>query len=90
MISLTKNLATIAMAASLAGCATVDFDLPKESSVMLQPADTAETWLGKELSNVADAHPEGESGFLPISDGIEALSVRLLMAERAERSIDAQ
>ncbi len=90
MLSITKNLAAIAMAASLVGCATIDFDHPKESSVMLQPADTADTWLGKELSNVADAHPEGESGFLPISDGIEALSVRLLMAERAEKSIDAQ
>ncbi len=78
------------MAASLLGCATIDFDHPKETSVALQPAATADTYLGGQLNDLADAHPVGESGFLPISDGIEALSIRLLMAERAERSIDAQ
>ena len=90
MISLTKNLAVITMAASLLGCATVDFDYPKETSVALQPAATADTYLGTQIGKLADAYPEGESGFLPIGDGIDALSTRLLMAERAERSIDAQ
>ncbi|MFL2547511.1 MAG: phospholipase D family protein [Candidatus Rariloculaceae bacterium] len=34
-------------------------------------------------------HP-GESGFLLLGDGIEALATRLLMAERAELTLDAQ
>ena len=90
IISLTRNIVIITIAASLVGCATIDFEHPKETSVAPQPAATADTYLGSQLSNLADAHPVGESGFLPIRDGIEALSVRLLMAERAARSIDAQ
>ncbi len=35
------------------------------------------------------AHPD-EAGFLPLVEGVEALAIRLLLAERAERSIDAQ
>ena len=90
MILRIKNQAVIALVASLLGCATVDFDYPKEQSLALDPAETADTVLGRSLTGLADEHAEGESGFLPISDGIEALSVRLLMAEGAERSIDAQ
>jgi putative cardiolipin synthase len=89
-LRLLKNLVAITAAASLLGCATVDFDSPKRESVALQPAETADTYLGKQLSELANAHAEGESGFLSIGDGIDALSIRLLMAERAERSIDAQ
>jgi len=72
------------------GCATVDFDYPKEESVALKSTETAETYLGKQLDGLVNEHPEGESGFVPVADGIDALSVRLLMAERAERTIDAQ
>ena len=61
--------------------------MPK--TVSTAPTDTADTYLGKQLAGIADEHPD-QSGFYPLSDGIDALSVRLLMAERAERSIDAQ
>ena len=74
---------------ALTGCATVDFDYPKEESVALERADTADTYLGKQLAGLAAEHPD-QAGFYALSDGIDALSVRLLMAERAERSIDAQ
>ena len=72
----------------LAGCASVDFDYPKpESSVMV---DTADTYLGRQLTDVVAAQPEGYSGFVPVGDGIDALAIRLLLAERAEMTIDAQ
>ena len=90
MIARIRNLVVFTLAASLLGCATVDFDYPKMESLAFPPADTADTYLGKQIAGLADAHAEGESGFLPIQDGIDALSVRLLMAERAERTIDAQ
>ena len=38
---------------------------------------------------MADKHP-GESGFYPLSWGVDALAARLVLAERAELSIDAQ
>ena len=74
--------------AVLSGCASVDFDRPKTVSTALQ--DTDDTYLGRGLQGEVEARPSGQSGFLPLNDGIDALSVRLLMAERAERSIDAQ
>jgi putative cardiolipin synthase len=79
---------TASVLALAGGCASVDFDYPKPQSVALQ--DTGGTYLGRQLEGVAAAHPEGQSGFFPLSDGIDALAVRLLMAEEAERSIDAQ
>ena len=38
---------------------------------------------------MADKHP-GESGFYPLSWGVDALAARLVLAEHAELSIDAQ
>ena len=72
----------------MGGCATVDFDAAKSESSAL--SDTQGTYLGKQFSTVSEGHPEGYSGFLPVANGIEALSIRLLLAERAEKSIDAQ
>ena len=74
----------------LAGCATVDFDYPKQESIAMENTGTADTYLGKQLHNLKDEHPEGESGFVPLADGIDALAVRLLLARRAEKTIDAQ
>jgi putative cardiolipin synthase len=88
--SILRHLIAITMVTSLLGCATVDFDYPKQESVALQSTDTADTYLGKQLHELADSHPEGESGFLPLPDGIDALAIRLLLAKRAERTIDAQ
>ncbi len=52
-------------------------------------AQTADTRLGRALGNIADTHP-GKSGFLLVPDGVDALAIRLLLADRAERSIDTQ
>ena len=71
----------------LCGCATVDFDYPKPESHVVM--DTEDTFLGQRLAGLADQHP-GESGFFPLGNGIDALAARLLLARRAERSIDAQ
>ncbi len=73
--------------ALLYGCASVNFDYPK--TVSTAPSDTVDTYFGKQLAGLAEEHPD-QAGFYPLVDGIDAFSVRLLMAERAERSIDAQ
>ncbi len=69
------------------GCASVDFDYPKPASNAF--TDTGDTYLGKQLVGLAEQHP-GEAGFYPLSNGIDALAARLLLAERAERTLDAQ
>ena len=74
--------------AMLAGCASIDFDYPRVESTLF--ADTADTALGAKFALSSAAKPAGESGFYPLHDGIDALTARLLLAERAERSIDTQ
>ena len=77
-------MATISI---LSGCATIDFDAPKTASTVL--SDTSETYLARQFSGLAEANP-GKAGFVPLLNGIDALAARLLLAARAERSIDAQ
>ena len=75
---------------ALAACASIDLEYPRTESFALPPTETADTRLGTALQHVAGSYPRGQSGFYLLSDGIEALAARLVMAENAERSIDAQ
>jgi putative cardiolipin synthase len=81
------QLAFVTIVATFTGCASVNFDYPKTVSRALQ--DTQDTYLGQQVADAVAAHP-GQSGFYPIWDGIDSLALRLLMAERAEKTIDAQ
>jgi putative cardiolipin synthase len=87
MTTIFRRYWLVAMITVLQGCASVDFDYPKPESTA--PTDTADTYLGMQLAGLADQHT-GMSAFLPLPDGIDALAARLLLAARAERTIDAQ
>ncbi|MGI9232900.1 MAG: phospholipase D family protein [Woeseiaceae bacterium] len=69
------------------GCATVALDKPK--SVTTHLTDTAQTTLG-EWANQHFISGGDISGFYPIAEGLDAMAVRLGLAERAEKSIDLQ
>ena len=71
----------------MAGCATVFFEQPKPYSTVI--TDTGDTVLGKYAAKLARQYP-GKSGFYPLDQGMDALGVRLRLAERAEKSIDLQ
>ncbi len=88
MHALLKRIFLITALAVLSGCASVDFDSPKTVSTAFH--DTDDTYLGRGLEGEVEAHSAGQSGFLPLNDGIDALAIRLLLAGGAERSIDAQ
>lgn len=88
MMKKLRLIGFIAVYCALAACASIDFDYPKEDSRAF--TDTDNTHFGKMSAVLVAAHPSGESGFYPMNDAIDALATRLLMAERAERSIDAQ
>ena len=83
-----KHLCAIATLAVLTGCASVDFDHPKTESHVV--TETADTYLAREIAQTVQSQPDGYSGFIPLADGIDALAARLLLAERAEKTIDAQ
>ena len=83
-----RLLACIASAALFSACASIDFDYPRSESYVL--ANTADTFLAKEAAEASAGRPPDQSGFHPLSSGIDALAARLLLARRAERSIDVQ
>jgi cardiolipin synthase C len=87
MMILLRLWFLLAAFAMLGGCATIDFDRPKTATAAFN--DTDDTYLGRSTAGLSEAHP-GQAGFYPVIDSIDALAVRLLMAKRAERSIDAQ
>ena len=84
----SRVLVGIASAVLLSACASIDFDYPRTTSTAY--TDTDDTRLARALvDDVADKAAD-QAGFYPMSDGIDALAIRLLLAERAERSIDTQ
>jgi len=82
-----RSMGAALIALFVAGCATAPLDFPKDYSEALQ--DTGETHLGREIAKWTAVHP-GKSGFYPLLSGIDALGARLVLIDRAERSIDAQ
>lgn len=89
LVSMFRKLVLTIAFGILGACATTaPTDYPKTPSVALQ--DTQDTALGKRVIELAADRPTGESGFYVLRDGVDALAARLLLANRAERSIDAQ
>ena len=86
-IRVFRILLLLLSAAAFSGCATVSFNEPKPYSETI--TDTADTRLGKGVSQWTDTHG-GLSGFYPLTQGMDALGVRLRLAEIAEKSIDLQ
>ena len=72
----------------LAGCATINYDYPRQEAYFL--ADTATTRLGDAIEPLVAKHSPEQSGFYPIDDGINALAARLLLSKYADKSIDVQ
>ena len=74
----------------LSACASIDFDYPRTASSAIPETDTTDTRLGTYVTPLVASAGPGKSAFYPMGDGIDALSMRLLLADRAERTIDAQ
>jgi putative cardiolipin synthase len=72
----------------LGGCAT----LPDNSdrTVSQHYTNTDDTLLSKLVVDKSSEHSEGESGYLLLPDGLDAFVARAVLAQLAERSIDAQ
>ena len=77
-----------ALLVALTGCASIDFNYPKTPSSAA--TDTDDTHYGSIVAQTSASKPPEQSGFYPLEDGIDALTARLLLADRAERSIDTQ
>ena len=71
----------------LGACASLPTDYEKEPSSAIR--DTGNALLAQKSQPLVAAHP-GESGFYMLSDGIEAMAARLLLAQKSEVAIDVQ
>ena len=71
----------------LGGCASLPTGYERSETRALQ--DTAGTPLGVAARDALQAHP-GLSGCRPLPSGVDALVVRMALAEMAQRSLDVQ
>ena len=71
----------------LSACSTIPHDYPRQASFAIK--DTQGTELGKAILADIKAH-KGQSGFMPLSEGVDALAARLGLAEYAEKTLDVQ
>ncbi|WP_172331017.1 phospholipase D family protein [Mangrovicoccus sp. HB161399] len=79
--------AALAAAMLLAACASWPEDYPRTETHALPYVST--TFLARQAQKLGDPG-DGRSGIRLVSDGPESLALRLILADRAERSIDAQ
>jgi len=84
---LFRILILILFTVTFTGCATVSFEGPKPYSKTI--IDTTDTRLGKDVSQWIQTHGV-LSGFYPLYQGMDALGVRLRLAEEADKGLDLQ
>jgi putative cardiolipin synthase len=82
-----RSLPAVALLALLPGCATVGSNVPPEPSFAIQRPET--TRLGMAFAQNQERHP-GQSGFVILDYGLEALLARVETAGSADMTIDAQ
>jgi len=83
----TAVFTCLIVAVVFSGCASAPIDYPKTPSSAL--IDTDDAALANFSISWRAADPE-RNGFYPLSQGMDAFGARLLLMDRAERSIDAQ
>jgi putative cardiolipin synthase len=86
-IRLSRIFILLLIIAILTCCSTINFNAPKTSSETI--TDVEDTQLYKDVSQWVDTHND-LSGFYPLYNGMDALGVRLRLAEIAEKSLDLQ
>lgn len=82
-----KRYLVVLLFAFLGGCASMPTDYEQPYSEAL--TETQDTRLGVAVAKWVGEH-DGQSGFYPLPDGLDALGARIALIDRAERSIDAQ
>ena len=82
-----RFLVAAALLLALAGCASLPENV--ERTVSRSYTDTADTRLGRARRDEIRKH-SGKSGFLLLGNGLDAFVSRAVLADAAERSIDAQ
>lgn len=69
------------------GCATLPANVERDETTAF--TDTHDTSLGRQVQQT-HSEQDGKSGFLLLGNGLDAFVARAVLAQKAERSIDAQ
>ncbi len=80
-------LSCIILVTFLYGCASLPKDYERTESSAF--TNTTDTWLGRRFRDDVEANP-GQSGVRLLDSGLDAFVARVVLTEKAERSIDAQ
>ena len=83
-----RRLSLFALLFMTAGCATIDYDYPRQEAYFLP--ETSDTYFGELIESAVAQRPPDHAGFYPMNDGVDALTARLLLTQNAEKSIDVQ
>ena len=84
---LTRALATLLAGLLLLGCTSSGLAVEKPVSARL--TDPQSSVLGRLIANLSHAHPR-QSGHVVLDTGRQAFNARIVLAESAERTLDAQ
>jgi len=76
----------LALFALLGGCASLPDNPPRPESRHISPVDSP---LAHAAAEVAAQHP-GQSGFHLLGNGLDAFATRVLLADKAKETLDAQ
>jgi len=87
MKSIMRALVGVISICLSAGCAGLPEDFDKPASYAF--TDTSSTLIGSLVKQEKSAHP-GQSGLMLLNNGLDAFVARAVLAQYAERSIDAQ
>ena len=71
----------------LGGCASLPEDVQRTPSYVIE--DTSDTKLGHDIKPLVAKHP-GKSGFHALGPGTDAFAARVLLVEKAEKTLDVQ
>ena len=82
-----RSLSILTILLILTACATLPENFERPDSYAY--TDTNNTRFGRDIYDEKTAHP-GQSGFLLLASGLDAFVARAVLAQRADRSIDAQ
>lgn len=80
-------IALLFLQLTFSGCVSIPLDHPKTPTTAL--TNTTDTYLARESATWRDGQLQG-NGFYSLSKGQDAFGARLVLMNRAERSIDAQ
>ncbi|RYH07175.1 phospholipase D family protein [Tropicimonas sp. IMCC6043] len=87
VITLLRSALVLSLCWQLLACSSGTTSYSK--TVTRAPTDTGNTFLARRSDALGNPH-DGRSGIRLVTDGPEALALRLVLSEKAQRTIDAQ